>query len=614
MNWKIIVTTLLCAFSLTAAAQRIAVLSDVHVSPGSATEGALLEAVDEINATPFDLVVMNGDLTNLGTDSELANMKGILDKIEHPLFVVPGNHETTWSQSATKTFKDLWDDDKFVTVEDSLVIVGLNCGPFMKMGNGYTKKEDLRWLRQVLDSVAVGGRRVLSFNHYPLNSDLDNTQEYIELLEGYPVIAQVGGHYHAWKTYIAGHDKSGSDLPCFLVRALNGGNGDYGYTEIEIDPQWIHVYNKTIGEPRKAKFAFANNDRHTKARFEPKPELVVPDGFEVEKVWDDGASIFTRLGFDADNIYFGNSLGHAMAIDKESHEPRWSVNTGASLFSRPVSLGKNVAVPAHDGILIIDAATGKVVRTHLSEEGPYVADGTLTPDGKEYLQGGFKRFEKRRAKDGKLIWSYDSIFNYCQAAPAVDGNDVVFGAWDTNLRMLDLKTGKLRWSWDNGNKNNDFIGPGNVVPVLTDDKVIIVAPDRYMTAIDRATGRQLWRDRSHRYRESLGHSADFSRVYSKTMDGELVAVDATSPEFKELWTIDLGLGYEHAPCEIIEKDGYVYTGSLKGRVTITRADGPELVASLPLGMSEINGIDVDPYSGDVYVSLVEGTVFRIKKK
>ena len=63
---------------------------------------------------------------------------------------------------------------------------------------------------------------------------------------------------------------------------------------------------------------------------------------------------------------------------------------------------------------------------------------------------------------------------------------------------------------------------------------------------------------------------------------------------------------------IVEKDGYIYTGSLKGKVTITRADNHELLASLPLGSSEVNGIDVDPYTGDIYVSLIEGTIFRIR--
>lgn len=210
------------------------------------------------------------------------------------------------------------------------------------------------------------------------------------------------------------------------------------------------------------------------------------------------------------------------------------------------------------------------------------------------------------------MWSYDSLFNYCQAAPVVDNGEVIFGAWDTNLRCLDLKSGKLKWVWNNGKKNNQ-LGPGNVVPVVTGDYVFVVAPDRYMTAIDRKTGKTLWRDNSHRYRESLGYSEDMTRVYAKTMDGELVAVDAQSPEFKELWTVDMGLGYEHAPCIVLEKDGVVYAGSRRGIVTAVDPVKQTVLWSVPVGVSEINGIDVDSTTDDIYVSLIEGTIFRIAR-
>lgn len=592
-------------------AQHIAVLNDIHVTPGNANERQLRLAVDEINAADYDAVIVNGDLGNEGSVVELENVKSIIDSIRHPLHVLPGNHESTWSRSATKAFFDLWGNDRFVTRIDSLVIVGINCGPYMKMGDGHIKQEDLHWLKATLDTAVTPGRRVLSFNHYPLLADLDNYTDYITLLEQYPVIGHINGHYHRWRAYNAGGAPD-SGIPCVMTRALDMGKGDYGYTVIDIDNDWVHVYNKPIGRETEAKFAFANTVNHPKAVLPARPELKVPDGFKVDKVWADSASVFTRLGFDKDNVYFGNSLGYARAVRKADVTQAWSVPTGASLFSRPVALtsGK-IAVPAHDGILII-TPDGKITGKLPSKNGPYVADGTLTPDGKGYIQGGDGRIERRRADNGKLVWSYDSIFNYCQAAPAIEGNDLIFGAWDTNLRCLDLKTGRLRWCWNNG-KTANMLGPGNVVPVIAGDKVIIVAPDRYMTMLDRATGRQLWRDNSHRYRESLGHSEDGTRVYAKTMDGELVAVDATSPVFKELWTVDLGLGYEHAPCVIVEKDGYVYTGSRRGIVTISRADGSGLVAQLPLGISEINGIDVDPFTSDIYVSLIEGTIYRISR-
>ena len=108
-------------------------------------------------------------------------------------------------------------------------------------------------------------------------------------------------------------------------------------------------------------------------------------------------------------------------------------------------------------------------------------------------------------------------------------------------------------------------------------------------------------------------SEDGSKVYAKTMDGELVAVDTKGDKFHELWTVDMGLGYEHAPCVVVEKDGVVYAGSRRGIVTAVDPQNQKVLWSLPLGVSEINGIDVDPTTGDVYVSMIEGTIFRIHK-
>ena len=599
------------AMAFASMAQRFAVLSDVHVTPGNANDAALRAAVEEINGGDFDMVIVDGDLSNEGSDVELANVKSILDGIRHPLFVLPGNHENNWSQSATKTFIDLFGNDRFVTEIDSLVVVGINCGPFMKMGDGHIKQEDLHWLKATLDKHVTAGKRVFSFNHYPVRKDdLDNWQDYASLLLQYPVIGHVNGHYHTWMRYDIG------DIPAVMVRALDMRDGRPGYTIIDISPEWTHVYNKVIGEDAAPKFAFANIAEHKplKDADGATAEWTSPEGFEITKVWADSASVFTRLGFDADNVYFGTSTGNARAVAKSSGKLAWSRPMGASLFSRPVVTAKGrVAVPYHAGIAMLDTRNGRLLANHPSKEGPYVADGLLSADGKAYIQGGYKRIERRNPKSGKLVWSYDSLFNYAQAAPVIDDNDVIFGAWDTNLRSLDLATGRLNWVWNNG-KTANMLGPGNVVPVVTDDKVIIVAPDRFMTALDRRTGRQLWRDNSHRYRESLGVSADGKRAYAKTMDGELVAVDTTTPTFNELWTVDMGLGYEHAPCIVAEKDGIVYAGSRRGIVTAVDPAARKVLWSLPLGVSETNGIDIDPHTGDIYVSLIEGTIFRIHRK
>ena len=600
---KLFAVAMMAVVAIQATTQHIAVLADVHVTPGNDRDTALRAVVEEINSQPFDLVIMAGDMTNEGSDTELANVNSILSQIKHPLAVIPGNHELTWSQSATKTVFDTWGNDRFVVDLDSLVVVGISCGPYMKMGDGHIKQEDLHWLRSTLEQYK--GRRVLSVNHYPLKDDLDNWQDYVNILADFPIVAHINGHYHRWIRY------QGGDIEGAMVRALKMGDGDdYGYSIVDIDRQWVHIYNKRLGCEPEAKFAFAVCTEHKPIEIS-RPEWQQPEGFEVAKVWADSASVFTRIAFDERNIYFGNSVGQARCIDKRSGQQQWSVPLGVSIFSRPMVLRRGrVAFPNPAGIAMVDIASGRRVK-FTAPEVPYVADGLMTEKG--WVQGGYKRIELRNANSGKLIWEYDSIFNYCQAAPAVDGRDLVFGAWDTNLRCLDLATGRLRWVWNNGKAAN-MLGPGNVVPVITSDKVFVVAPDRYMTALDRATGRQIWRDNSVKYRESLGHSEDYTRIYAKTMDGFLVAVDATSDTFNMLWQVDLGLGYEHAPCIVAEVDGIVYAGSRRGIISAVDPTTHTLLWSLPLGVSEVNGIDVDPATRDIYVSLIEGTIFRISRK
>ena len=613
----------IAAVALSLAAQggvvRLAILSDVHVTPGNANEGKLREAVAEINAADVDAVMLTGDLTNEGSDEQLRNIKGILDGIRHPFYIIPGNHENNWSQSACKTFNDLWGSDRFVFTIDNLVVVGLNCGPFMKMGDGHIKQEDLLWLDSTLNVMVKPGMRVLSVNHYPILDDLDNYRAYVDILKKYPVVTHQCGHYHTWRLYET------DGINGVMVRALDMGGENYGYTlmTIDLDRQWIYVYNKVIGSEPVVMFSYRINLDYyapvndfarwiwdSSGRFNSEKETLQYQQllrFKVENVVADNASIFTRVGVDSKNLYFGNSLGYCKAVDKKTGELRWQYKTDAMLFSRPAVSDKYIVLPTSDKRLVwLDKKSGKA-KWQYDAAGPYVADGVVR-DGILY-QGGYKTFQAWDIKRHRLLWHYDSINNYCQAAPVVDGGDVIFGAWDTYLRSLDCRTGALQWQWNNG-KNVNLYSPGNVVPVVTSDHVVIVAPDRFATAVDRNSGTQLWREKNeNKVRESLGRSADGSVAYAKTMDGELVAM-STGDNYQLLWKVDLGFGYEHAPCIVLEHDGYIYCGSRRGMLAVVNATTRQLEFTYPLGSSEVNGFEVDE-RGDVYCSLIEGTIWRI---
>ena len=597
-------TVMILSFAMQGGVVRLAVLSDIHVTPGNANEGKLREAVDEINATDVDAVLVTGDLTNEGSDEQLRNVKGILDGIIHPLYVIPGNHENNWSQSACKTFNDLWGADRFVFTIDDLVVVGMNCGPFMKMGDGHIKQEDLLWLDSTLNVMVKPGMKVLSVNHYPILDDLDNYRAYVDILKKYPVITHQCGHYHTWRLYET------DGINGVMLPALDMGNNNYGYTlmTIDLDRQWIYVFNKVIGQAPEVMFSYRINLDYYSLRT-TQEHFSVPKDMAIQRIVADNASIFTRVGVDEKNLYFGNSLGYCKAVDKQNGQLRWQYKTDAMLFSRPAVGGKYVVLPTSDRRLVwLDKKTGKPMWQYAAN-GPYVADGVVK-DGILY-QGGFKTFQAWDVKRHRLLWQYNDINNYCQAAPVVEGNDVIFGAWDTNLRSLDSRTGALRWQWNNG-KNVNLYSPGNVVPVVTSKNVVIVAPDRVATAINRESGELLWREKNeNKVRESLGHSVDGRVAYAKTMDGELVAM-STGDNYELLWKVDLGFGYEHAPCIVLEHDGLIYCGSRRGMLAVVDAATHKLEFTYRLGTSEVNGFEVDE-KGDVYCSLIEGTIWRISR-
>lgn len=82
------------------------------------------------------------------------------------------------------------------------------------------------------------------------------------------------------------------------------------------------------------------------------------------------------------------------------------------------------------------------------------------------------------------------------------------------------------WKWNNGSSIRNY-SPASCIPVTQDGVVYIVAPDRYMTAIDIATGKTLWRNNDATVRESIGISADGKWVYGKTMQDTIVAYNTS---------------------------------------------------------------------------------------
>ena len=175
---------------------RVAFLTDIHVTPGNTQDSLLRIAIDEINASTCDIVLLGGDLTNLGSDAELKYVHGLISRLEKPWHAVPGNHETTWSESACTTFARIFGHDGRTAFRaGDYLFLGYASGPFMKMAMGAVRTEDLAWLAAEA-AKARPGQRIVSLCHYPLNNDLTNRTEVTATLRrlGIPLtlFSQVG--------------------------------------------------------------------------------------------------------------------------------------------------------------------------------------------------------------------------------------------------------------------------------------------------------------------------------------------------------------------------------------------------------------------------------------
>ena len=153
---------------------RFAWLSDTHV--GTATgEQDLRGAVRDINSlTGLSFVVHSGDVTEFGSRGQLRLAKELLDGLKIPFHVIPGNHDTKWSESGATDFGRIWPADRFDFEAGGFRFIGLHQGPLMKMGDGHWAPQDVRWLRDTLKKLPDPNQPIIFVTHYPIDDGVAN--------------------------------------------------------------------------------------------------------------------------------------------------------------------------------------------------------------------------------------------------------------------------------------------------------------------------------------------------------------------------------------------------------------------------------------------------------
>ncbi|AWW31478.1 metallophosphoesterase [Echinicola strongylocentroti] len=544
---------------------KFAFVTDTHIgSPNGAAEEDLERTVEDINAqSNLEFVLLTGDITEMGTDEEIARAKDIITKLNIPFYVIPGNHDTGWSESGGVSFIKAFGYDKFVFEHEGYKFIGTASGPYVRMSDGHIPRDAVVWMDSVL-AATPKDQRIINVNHYPLDNSLDNWFELTDRLKQYNTQFSICGHGHRNKPY----DFEG--IPGVMGRSnLRAKDEVGGYNIVTITQDTAYFAERTPGvktdEPWR-KVALGERNYPSDTAYE-RPDFSQNHQYDqVTAKWSyhSDANVISTPVEAKGKVVFGNSVGKVEALSTQTGEVLWDFQTGAGIFSSPAVHDDLVMLGSGDGnIYALDLNSGELVWK--TPTGASVLGSPIVHNEVVYIGGSDGKFRALDATDGNVLWEFAGLEGPVVSKPLLYEGKVYFGAWDKHLYALESDSGELAWKWDNGSANRMY-SPAMCIPVAHKGVVYIVAPDRYMTALDAGTGAELWRSNEATVRESIGISADGKWVYGKTMNDEIVAFETGQEAAKLAWRMDCGFGYEHVPSMLIEKGGAVYFGTKNSTV------------------------------------------------
>lgn len=542
---------------------RFAWLSDTHV--GSTTgEEDLRQAVRDINSTTgLSFVVLSGDVTEYGSREQLRLAKEILDGLKLPCHVIPGNHDTKWSESGATDFPRLWKEDRFVFQHGGFAFIGMHQGPIMKMGDGHWAPQDVRWLEEILKGLKDKNPPLVFVTHYPIDDGIANWYVVLDLLKQYNIQVVLCGHVHR------NNKASFEGVPGVMGRSnLRAKEPTGGFTIVDVEDRKMSFSEHLLGRETRPPWHSLSLELHNYAsdtNHYPRPDFSVNARFAtVKEQWEfkSGYTIASTPAIWNGLAIVGDASGVVHALSMSSGQQRWSFKTHDAVYGTPDTGGQLVIVPSADGNIYALNATNGLEAWRYKTQRPIVASARVT-NGVVYLGSSEGKFRALDLATGKRIWEFNGLSGFVETKPLYYDGKIIFGAWDQYLYALNAKSGKLVWKW-RGDKSGTLLSPAACWPVAANGKVFIVAPDRKMTAINASTGAQVWRTGTYMVRESIGLSEDQTRFFVRAMQDFMYAFSTTSPQPEKIWEAKPGFSYDINSAMPVEKDGTLFYGTKNG--------------------------------------------------
>lgn len=539
-------------------------LSDIHIGD-LISEEDLKRSVNDINTiADIKFTLISGDITADGALSDLITAKNILDKLNKPYYIIPGNHESKWSESGCTDFVKLWGDERFVFEFDRFLFIGLYEGPLMRMADGHFSPQDLRWFDSVITNMPDPNKAVIFVTHYPLDEGISNWYEMTDRLKKINTQFVLCGHGHKNKAF------DFESIPGVMCRSnLRGNQETGGYNLVEIKDDSVFFYEKNPGTQKKLwhSLVLKQRDFNLNLSNPPRPDYSINTVYpNIKSVWkvNTGYTIGSSAAVKDKSVYVGDVSGKFYSINIDNGKIQWTYKTDNAIYSTPAIKDSFIVVGSVDSnIYCLTASDGKLnwkFKTNAAVMGcPIIINDIV------YIGGSDKVFRALDLKSGKPVWLFTDLNGFVETKPAFYNNKILFGAWDENFYCLDAVNGELLWKW-NGGRKGKLYSPAACWAVVSDNVVFIAAPDRQLTAIDISSGKNLWRTGKYQVRETIGISEDNKSIYVRTFNDSIISIPALKTLNQPNWITDCKFGYDISSAQIVEKDGAVFYAAKNGMI------------------------------------------------
>ncbi|HZL08617.1 MAG TPA: PQQ-binding-like beta-propeller repeat protein [Prolixibacteraceae bacterium] len=603
-----------CLFVLIVQAQtfRFAHVTDTHVGSSTGAED-LLRTVTDINQLPdIDFVILSGDVTEFGSGEELFEAKSIISKLNKPCYVLPGNHDSKWSESGNNEFVKIFGAESFSFEKNGFLFIGTASGPNMRMAPGLVPREQMVFLDSILVNMKNPEQPIIFINHYPLDESLSNWYEVIDLLKTRNIQVSLLGHGHANKLF------NFEGIPGVMGRSnLRAKNEIGGYNIVTVTSDTLFYAERTPGvetNPVWCKVPLGKRDFKTDTVKWQRPDFSVNTQFsKVKTKWQfhEKSDIGTGISCSGKTAVYANTKGEIVAIEKNTGKTIWRYLTSGKIYSTPAISGSHVVCASTDNsIYCLNLRTGMPEWIFKTNK-PIVASPVIE-EKTVYIGSSEGVLRAIDLKSGLLKWQFDQVKNFVESKPLVYEGAVYFGSWGNAFYALDQQTGKLLWKREK--YNNRMLSPAAVWPVAANGKIFIVAPDRRMTALDAETGIEVWDSGKYSCRESIGISDNGEQIYIKNMtEGNVLAFNASSNKQDLAWKCKADLGYEIGPSPIVENKKFIFVPTGNGVVVAIDKNTHQVVWKHKLSNALINSIT--PISkNQILVTSLDGRVAYLKYK